>query len=122
MKTKVVCAQIEKTEALEKIAQDRIDHVLEKFADAGILSSVVRLQMDHAFLQKGKEHFRVEILLKTRRLKDIVLKKTGENMYEALADAAHKLNQMMSRLHTRKIKESRRKLRLADRRMKLEFA
>ena len=115
MKTKVVCAQIGKTEALEDFAKDRIDHVIEKYEDAGIHSSVVRLQMDHAFLQKGKELFRVEVLLKTRKFNEIFLKKTGGNLYEALAEASDKLNNLLSKLHSRQIKEDRRKTRLLDR-------
>jgi ribosomal subunit interface protein len=90
---------LSKTEALESFARSKVEQALERFDEN--IEGTIHLHMENAPGKPGLDCYRCEIELQSRKLRKVVLKKAGPNMYQAIARAATALKSLASRLHER---------------------
>ena len=100
---------LDKTEALEDFAHQKIDPLLEKFLGQEEVANNVRLKMENAPNQAGPDVFQCEIIVQNKKLgRPLHIKESAMNMYQAIAEAAHRLKYVLRRYKDKTVAGARR--------------
>ena len=109
MTSHVHFVHLDKTEALENFAHQKIDPVLEKYLGEDEISHYVRLKMENPPRQSGVEVFHCEIDVQNKRLgRALHIHESAMNMYQAIAEASHRLKNVLMRYKNRHMDGFRR--------------
>jgi ribosome-associated translation inhibitor RaiA len=103
-----------RSEVLENFAAQKFSNILQKFHLSQDLVSRVWFQMENSPTHPGKDKFSCEVLVVSSEFKKpLFIKKSADNLYEAVTHVAHVLRNKISRLHS-KVRD-RKKLRYSRR-------
>jgi ribosome-associated translation inhibitor RaiA len=94
---KFVFKNINRSEFIKEVAQDRVTDLLNKYPDLGNHELSVTFSMDNSPRQKGPDSFAVKILMRGRKFKNLILEKRDSNLYGALAKALGSLSEKISK-------------------------
>lgn len=94
---KVIFKNIEKTESIVSIVQEKISHILGKFPELVDATATVSLEMENSPQHVGRDDFRVKLVMSHRGARPIVIEKEGENLYQTTAILADRLLEILHR-------------------------
>ena len=94
---KVIFKNLEKSEMVSEIVQDKISHVLEKFPELTNVNATISVEMENSPVHAGKDDFRVKLVMTNSRLRPVVIQKAGTNLYQAAAILADRLFEVLHR-------------------------
>lgn len=117
---KILFRNLEKSDLAKEIVTQRLQPTIEKFPDLRSHQVVATLSMENSPHKPGRDSFTVKILITGKRYRAIVLKKSGPNLYAALAEATDHLLERLNRYGDRLRVKRLHALRRAER--KLAFA
>jgi len=83
---KIVFKNLEKSEIAKEITQERLQAVVDKFPDLDHHRLVATLSMDNSPQQPGPDLFKVKLQIRGKRFKSIILEKSAQSLYLALAE------------------------------------
>lgn len=109
MATAVHFVHLAKTKSLEDYVHEKIDPLLAKFLGKSDLVHHVRLKMENSPHQAGPDLFQCEILVQDKKLgKAVHVLESSQNMYQAIADASHRLKYLLVRYKEKTIEKAKR--------------
>lgn len=94
---KVIFKNLEKSEMVSEIVQQKITHVLAKFPELTEAQATVSVEMENSPTHVGKDDFRIKLVVTNRRFKPLVIQKEGANLYQAAAVLADRLFEVLHR-------------------------
>lgn len=95
---RVMFKNLKKSDFIEDILNERVEHVLSKFPEAtkgGTATAVVAMENSH--LHKGADLFQVKLILLLKGMKPIILQKENGNIYQAVAVLCDRLLESLHR-------------------------
>lgn len=111
MRIQYVFRHLDQSEFIKKFAQEHIERLLSRHSKNPNLGGVVKLEMENSPQHPGKDVFKCEILLKSPRHGNLIVKKRNGNMYEAIIEATDKLSVALEKVKGR-FKSRRKKNKL----------
>lgn len=96
-------SNLERIESIDDFAEERLLHVLDKFDDGHITTLKARFEMEHSPDHAGKDAFAVDVKIFSSRYPVVRIRKEAPNLYDAINEAAEKLNNVYSRLHKKRL-------------------
>lgn len=94
---KVIFKNLDKSDFVSEIVQEKIAHVLEKFPDMTRNDATVVVEMENSPTHAGKDDFKVKLIMKSPSGKPLVIQKEGPNLYQASAVLADRLFELLHR-------------------------
>ena len=94
---KVIFKNLEKSDMVSEIVQEKVSHVLAKFPELEGATATVSVEMENSPIHAGKDDFRVKLVVTNRRFKPLVLQKEGPNLYQAAAILSDRLFEVLHR-------------------------
>lgn len=86
---KIIFKNLQKSEILRDIVSDRIERIVRKFPEFDVnnarVHGTVIVSMENSPFKKGADHFTLKLILNGSGLKTIIIEKSAESMYMALA-------------------------------------
>lgn len=110
---RVVFRNLASSESLKGAMTEKVNHVVEKFPDLASANSMttVTVGQQNSILHAGPQLYQVKLILIARGMKPIVLQKTAENVYLAMALLADRLFEVLHRALERRREKARSKSR-----------
>lgn len=103
---------LEKSDNVKDIVEERISEAVERFPRGKPRMIVVTLAMENSPLKPGPDVFRVRTELFGGRYHGLILEKSADNLYSALASVCERLlerlNRFSDRLRMKALKQSRK--------------
>lgn len=94
---KFVFKNINRSEFVKVVATDRVTELLNKYPELKNHDVSMTFSMDNSPRQKGPDSFAVKILMRGKKIKNLILEKRDTNLYGALAKALASLSEKMSK-------------------------
>lgn len=99
---------LEKSEIAQTAVQNRIEGLIQKFADLNESKIQVTLEMENSPFQAGPDLFRVKLYVSRGRYNGITIQKADANLYVALAEVVDNMLEVLNRYGDRaRVKERR---------------
>lgn len=92
---------LKKSTLLKKIITERIDMVVDRFPDLRKSKLEITLSMENSPKKAGPDLFTVKIFCKSGRYKNVILRKSAQTFYVALADVIEHLQERWNRFGDR---------------------
>lgn len=109
---KVVFKNFHRSEIVENIVRERVGGVIDKFPDLAQSDIMVTLSEENSPFQAGPDEYGVKLIARGGRYRDLVLKKSSQNLYIALAMVIERLSERLKRhserTHSKWRRESRK--------------
>lgn len=109
---RVVFKNLEKSEIIKKVVEEKLSHTIEKFPELDQAHATATVSMENSQFQAGRDVFHVRIILLSKRLRPIILEKTADNPYLAASVLSDRLFEVLHRSIERKrdqLRSARRK-------------
>ncbi len=107
MNAVVHCTNFSKTSAIENFVREKFEPLIERIAAEKVRLFEVHLSVENSREQPGEDIFVCQVHMSGRRLTEIVLKKTSNNMYRAISAAAKALHSLVPKAKDRYRKKVR---------------
>lgn len=107
-------SHLDKSVFVENFALQKLEPMLARFRRDRALDGVVKLDMENSRMHAGRDSFACEIRIRSRMFKNIVIRKSNINLYQAIAQAADTLHAVLSKRHAARVKWHRRRQRCAS--------
>lgn len=104
---RVVFRNIPKSEFIKDAVQEKVNHVLTKFPELGNAATTVIVGMENSPLHAGPDNFHVKVILLSKGLKPVILQKEGMTPYQAVANLADRLFEVIHRALERRREKTR---------------
>ncbi len=104
---RVMFKNLKKSQFIENILDERIQHVLSKFPEAKGGTATAVVAMENSQFKKGADLFQVKLILLLKGMKPIVLIKENGNIYQAVAVLTDRLLESLHR-HFERRRDSHR--------------
>ncbi len=105
---------LEKSELTQQTAIERIEHLVNKFADLKNCRIVVTLEMENSPIQAGPDLFKVKLHIVNGRFAGVIVTKSDANLYKALADMMDHMLEKLNRAGDKeRVKERAKARRIA---------
>ncbi len=112
---------LEKSEIVKTVVEERMDTLLEKFPDLGQSKISIQLSMENSPKQAGPDLFKVKVHISKGRYSGVTCEKSDGNLYVALAEVIDHLLECFNRHGDRnrvvQIKKQRRFANIAKGRL-----
>lgn len=95
MRTEVHFAHMQRSEALENYALERIEPIVEEFLNREDCHLQIWLNKEHSRHQKGAPEFKCEINVRFPPKKEVFVNKSDEDMHTAINIAASTLQTLL---------------------------
>jgi ribosome-associated translation inhibitor RaiA len=99
---KVIFKNLEKSDLIRKIAAEKVEKALQKYAVVDPLASTVILSREHSREHSGLDEYSVKLMVGARGHKPVIVEKRSTSMMVALATV---LDRAMDLLHQSLAKE-----------------
>jgi ribosome-associated translation inhibitor RaiA len=97
---------LEKSDLIQQIVEDRILSLINKFPDLYPRDIKLTLEMENSPIQAGTDLFKVKIYITRGRFKGITVTKEEINLYQALAEVMEHMLERLNRFgDKRRVKE-----------------
>ncbi len=107
----VVFKNLKESEFVKEAAIEKMKSMIERFPDLSDHKITSTLSMENSPLKPGPDLFTVKIVISGWRYKDLVLKKSGPNIYAAMAEvfdyALERLNRYGDKNRVKELKKQR---------------
>jgi ribosomal subunit interface protein len=105
---RVVFAGLDKTQAIEDFIKDKFGKILEDFSGIKDVSGTVCVAMENSPQKAGRDSFRCKIAIRGIDSSQVILEKSGLNLYQVISLVSDKLEWKMRRVKSRMSKSRRR--------------
>lgn len=101
--------KLNKSEMIRKVAQERVEHLVEKFPDLEKSKILITFEMENSPFQAGPDLFKVKLHVARGRYDGITVEKTESSLYIALAEIVDHMLEVLNRFGDRaRVKERNR--------------
>jgi len=108
----IVFKNIEKSEMIKEIVQERISSVIDRFPNLQGDKITITLSMENSPIQAGPDVFTVKFQCRAGLYKGVIVQKSASNFYSALADLVdhllERLNRFSDKVRVKNINKERR--------------
>ena len=107
---RIVFKDLEKSDLVRQNVKERLEPITERFPDVKSKHLVVTLSMENSPTQPGPDLFGVKVQFEQGTYKGLILEKTAQNLYSALAQVMDSIHERLIR-HDEKVRSQRRQKR-----------
>ncbi len=97
----VIFKNLERSEMAKRLAEERISELIERFPELKKSRIAVTLSMDNSPNQSGPDFFGVKVRVLGGRLGGVILEKSANSLYVALAEVIERLLERLNRFGDR---------------------
>ncbi|MEZ4814949.1 MAG: hypothetical protein R3A80_07065 [Bdellovibrionota bacterium] len=108
---RIVFNNLEKSELTKVIVEERLMPIIEKFPDLRGHRLTATLSMQNSPQQAGPDLFSVRVHIHGKKYKNVILDKSAQSLYVALADICNHLLEKLNREGDKDRVKSRKKTR-----------